>query len=400
MAKGINKTKSTDVKSTGKKCPIFHKCGGCQFLDIPYEKQLQTKQKRLEKLLGEFERVSPILPMKEPFFYRNKVHSVFARDKKGTIYYGTYQEGTHRVLSTPLCYIEDKKCQEIMETISQLAKSFRWSIYQEDAKRGLLRHVLLRRGFATGQIMVVLVMSSTMVPSKNNFIKALRSKHPEITTIVLNINDKKTSMVLGERQQVWYGKGFIIDELCGYSFRISPKSFYQVNPVQTELLYQKAVEFADLTGKEVVFDAYCGIGTIGMVASEKAKRVIGVELNPDAVKDAKRNAKDNKVENIEFVQGDASDFMVAMANRKETVDVVFMDPPRAGSDQRFIQSVAKLSPKKVVYISCEPTTLARDLKDFAKVGYRVRKIQPVELFPMTEHCEACCLLVKSSVNAD
>ena len=242
--------------------------------------------------------------------------------------------------------------------------------------------------------MVVLVLGSPILPSSNNFVKALRKEHPEITTVVLNINDRKTSMILGEREKVLYGKGFIRDELCGCTFRISPKSFYQVNPVQTEILYQKAIEFAHLTGKESVIDAYCGIGTIGLIASGHAKEVVGVELNKDAVKDAILNAKENQIRNVRFSQGDAGEFMEAMAAEGNSMDVLFMDPPRAGSDEKFMASAVKMGPEKIVYISCNPETLARDLKYLTKKGYQVKKIQPVEMFAFTEHVETVCLLSK------
>ena len=245
--------------------------------------------------------------------------------------------------------------------------------------------------------MVVLVLGSPILPSSNNFVKALRKEHPEITTVVLNINDRKTSMILGEREKVLYGKGFIRDELCGCTFRISPKSFYQVNPVQTEILYQKAIEFAHLTGKESVIDAYCGIGTIGIVASDRAKRVIGVELNAEAIRDAKINSRMNKIENIEFYANDAGRFMVELADADEHIDVVFMDPPRSGSTEEFLSSVVTLSPRKVVYISCGPDTLARDLKYLTTHGYQVLKITPFDLFPFTEHTEVVTLLTRDRV---
>ena len=378
------------------KCKLFPACGGCQYQGISYAEQLKKKQQYMTKLLGKYGRVEPIIGMEHPKNYRNKVHAVFHRDRKGNIICGTYQEGTHRVLPVDFCEIEDEKSQEIIRTIRDLAKSFKYPIYDEDRGTGLLRHVLVRRGVATGQIMVVLVLGSPILPSKANFVKALRKAHPEITTIVLNVNNRRTSMVLGDREQVLYGSGYIQDVLCGLTFRISPKSFYQVNPVQTEKLYQKAMEYADLKGKETVFDAYCGIGTIGMVAAKTTKKVIGVELNPAAVKDARINAKINKMNHITFYQAEAGDFMVEMAARKEKVDVVFMDPPRSGSDEKFLKSVVTLAPQKVVYISCGPDTLARDLKYMTKHGYQVEKIQPVDLFPLTEHVENVCLLTRKA----
>ena len=332
--------------------------------------------------------------MDDPFYYRNKVHAVFDRDKKGNIICGTYEAKTHKVVPIEECMIEDKISQEIIRTIRDMLKSFRIKTYDEDTGYGLLRHVLVKRGFSTDEIMVVLVIGSPIFPSKNNFVKALRKKYPQITTVVLNVNDKKTSMVLGERDIVIYGKGYIRDTLCGCTFRISPQSFYQVNPVQTEILYKTAIEYAGLGRKETVIDASCGIGTIGLVAAKRAKNVIGVELNPDAVRDARINAKENKITNARFYQGDAGEFMENMAENGEHADVVFMDPPRTGSDKKFMSSVIKLNPSRIVYISCGPETLARDLEYLTKHGYDVRKIQPVDMFSFTDHCENICLLTK------
>lgn len=376
------------------KCKVMKKCGGCQYQGIPYKEQLQKKQKQEEALLKKFCKVEPIIGMKNPYYYRNKVHAVFDRDRKGNIISGTYEANTHHVVAVEDCLIEDKKSQEIIATIRKMLKSFKIKTYDEDTGYGLLRHVLVRRGFKTGQIMVILVLGSPILPSKNNFVKALRKEHPEISTVVLNVNDKKTSMILGEKEKPIYGTGYIKDVLCGCTFRISPKSFYQVNPVQTEVLYQTAIDYANLTGKETVIDAYCGIGTIGLIAAKHVKKVIGVELNKDAVRDARINAKENGTKNAEFHQGDAGQFMVAMAEKNQKADVVFMDPPRAGSDEKFLSSVVKLAPEKVVYISCNPETLERDLKYLVKRGYEAKKIQPVDMFPFCDHCETICFLVK------
>lgn len=376
------------------KCSVSKKCGSCQYQGVPYKEQLSAKQKRMKKLLGKFANVKPIIGMDDPFYYRNKVHAVFDRDKKGNIICGTYEAKTHKVVPIEECMIEDKISQEIIRTIRDMLKSFRIKTYDEDTGYGLLRHVLVRRGFFTDEIMVVIVIGSPIFPSKNNFVKALRKKYPQITTVVLNVNDKKTSMVLGERDIVIYGKGYIRDTLCGCTFRISPQSFYQVNPVQTEILYKTAIEYAGLGRKETVIDAYCGTGTIGLVAAKRAKNVIGVELNPDAVRDAGINAKENKITNARFYQGDAGEFMENMAENGEHADVVFMDPPRTGSDKKFMSSVIKLNPSRIVYISCGPETLARDLEYLTKHGYDVRKIQPVDMFSFTDHCENICLLTK------
>ena len=373
-------------------CSVAKKCGGCRYQGVSYQEQLRRKQRITEGLLKKFGKVEPIIGMEDPYYYRNKVHAAFGRDRKGNVISGIYEEKSHRIVSVDDCMIEDKKSQEIIRTIRGMLKSFKIKTYDEDTGYGLLRHVLVRRGFSTGEIMVVLVTVSPIFPSKNNFVKALRKEHPEITTVVLNVNDRQTSMVLGDRNIVLYGPGFIKDRLMGLTFRISPSSFYQVNPVQTEVLYNTAMDYAELTGKETVIDAYCGTGTIGLIAAKNAKKVIGVELNKDAVKDARTNAKDNCITNTEIYAGDAGRFMVDMASKNQKADVVFMDPPRAGSDERFLSSVAKLSPKKVIYISCNPETLARDLKYLTKHHYKVEKIQPVDMFPFCDHCETVCSL--------
>ena len=394
--KGIMSHKEGGEKGkTSSKCPVFQNCGGCQLLDMPYKKQLEQKQKNLEELLKPFCRVAPIIGMDNPYHYRNKVHAVFDHDRKGNPISGVYEANSHRVVPVESCMIEDQKADEIIGTIRGMLKSFKIRTYDEDTGYGLLRHVLIRRGFTTGEVMVVLVTSSPVFPSKNNFVKALREKHPEITTIIQNVNDRETSMVLGDKEHVLFGKGYIEDILCGCRFRISSKSFYQVNPVQTEVLYQKAIEAAGLTGKERVIDAYCGIGTIGIVASKYANEVIGVELNRDAVKDAVENAKINGIKNIRFFCNDAGKFMMNMAEIGEHVDVVFMDPPRSGSTEEFIDSVAKIRPEKVIYVSCGPETLARDLGYFRKKGYEAKMGWGVDMFPATSHVEAIILMTRS-----
>ena len=389
---GKNKKKSTEQAV----CPISKKCGSCQYQGMSYHKQLQKKQRQEESLLGGYGKVEPIIGMKNPYYYRNKVHAVFDRDRRGNVISGTYEAKSHRVVPVENCLIEDQKSQEIIHTIKNLLKSFKIKTYDEDTGYGLLRHVMVRRGFKSGEIMVILVLGSPILPSKNNFVKALRKEHPEITTVVLNVNDKKTSMVLGEKEKPIYGPGFIKDELCGCTFRISPKSFYQVNPVQTEILYNTAIEYAGLKGKETIIDAYCGIGTISLIAAKHVKKVIGVELNKDAVKDAIINAKQNDIHNIRFYNRDAGEFMVELADKQEKVDVVFMDPPRSGSDEKFLSSVVTLNPKRVVYVSCDPTTLARDLKYLTKHGYSAVTAVPVDMFPATEHVETVCLLSRKA----
>ena len=385
------------VKSEKSLCPVHGKCGGCQLLDMPYEKQLKQKQKQVNKLLKPYCNTEKIIGMENPFHYRNKVHAVFGHRKDGTVISGIYQQGTHFIVPVDECLIEDKRADAIIRDIRDLLKSFKIKTYNEDTGYGLFRHVLVRTGHHSGQVMVVFVVGSPILPSKNNFVKALRKLHPEITTIILNVNNQKTSMILGEKETVLYGKGYIEDELCGHIFRISSKSFYQVNTAQTEKLYTKAIELAGLTGKERVIDAYCGIGTIGLIASDKAKEVISVELKSGCSK--RCNCECENVMELKmciFIRMNAGVFMRQMADEGESADVVFMDPPRSGSDEKFLSSVVTLNPKRVVYVSCDPTTLARDLKYLTKHGYSAVTAVPVDMFPATEHVETVCLLSRKA----
>lgn len=374
-------------------CPVSKKCGGCSWIEKSYEEQLKQKSKNLQALLAPFCKTEQVIGMENPLHYRNKVHAVFGEDRKHNIISGIYEAGSHRIVPVDGCLLENEKADEIIVSIRNLLKSFKIRPYNEDTGYGLLRHVVVRVGHVTGQIMVILVLASPVMQSKNNFVKALLKIHPEISTIVVNVNNRNTSMVLGDKEQVIYGKGYIEDVLCGKTFRISAKSFYQVNPEQTEKLYRKAMEYAGLTGTETVLDAYCGTGTIGMIASDKAKKVIGVELNADAVKDAVVNSKRNNIKNIQFYKNDAGKFLVEMAAQKAELDVLLMDPPRSGSSEEFLQAVSVIRPKKIVYISCNPETLVRDLKILKKQGYRTEKGVGVDMFPWTEHLEAVCSLV-------
>ncbi len=371
-----------------RKCPYQKKCGGCQFVSVPYRDQLVKKQKWIEDLLAPFGKVKPIIGMEDPWRYRNKVHGVVASDRRGNCFTGIYEAKSHRVIRVDDCLIENETADRIMRGIAEMMRSFKMRPYNEDTGQGFLRHILIRCGHASGQVMVVLVTSTPVFPSKNNFVKALRKQYPEITTIVQNINNRSTSMVLGDRNQVLYGKGYIEDRLCGKIYRISPKSFYQINSIQTEVIYQTAMDYAGLSGRERVIDAYSGIGTIGITASDRAREVICAELNKEAVRDAIANARRNKIKNVRFVEADAGEFMVGMAAQGQEAEVVFMDPPRAGSDKKFLNALLKLKPERVVYISCNPETLARDLKHLTSGGYRVKMIQPVDQFPMTDKVEA------------
>lgn len=377
-------------------CPVYKKCGGCQLQNLSYPEQLKFKQNKVERLLRKFCKVEPIIGMENPYHYRNKVQAAFYTDRRGKIISGVYQSGTHHVVGIDSCQTEDVIADKIIVAVRKLLPSFKMTTYNEDTGKGFLRHILVKRGFATNQIMLVLVTGTPVFPSKNNFVKAILKQFPEITTIVQNVNNYNTNLVLGDNQKVLYGNGYIEDILCGCRFRISPKSFYQINPVQTEVLYNTAMEYADLKGNETVLDTYCGIGTIGIVAAKRgAGRVIGVELNGDAVKDAIVNARANNLKNIRFYKGDAGEFMYEVSTEDEKPDVVFMDPPRAGSDTKFLDSLIKMSPKTVVYVSCNPETLARDLDYVIKNSdYKISKIRPVDMFPHTAHVETVVQLVR------
>ena len=385
---------TSNIKTNPNACPLAKKCGGCQLQNMTYDRQLKWKQARCEILLKKFGKVEKIIGMDNSYHYRNKVQAAFGRTKSGKIISGVYQSGSHRIVSVDSCMTEDVTADKIIVDIREMLPKFKIWTYDEDKGTGFLRHVLVKRGFSSGEVMVVLVGASGYFPMKKKFTAALLEIHPEITTIVLNINPKDTNLVLGEKEEVLFGNGYIEDTLCGCVFRISPKSFYQINPVQTEKLYGKAMELAELDKSTSVLDAYCGIGTIGLVAAKTAGKVIGVELNRDAVKDAISNCKRNGMENARFYCADAGDFMQELAANGEKFDVVFMDPPRSGSSKKFIDSLVASAPEKVVYISCNPETLARDLQMITKKGYKVQKICPVDMFPHTNHIECVVLLTR------
>ncbi len=376
-------------------CKVNKRCGGCQLSNMSYAEQLKFKQNQLEGLLSGFCKVNKIIGMENPFHYRNKVQAAFYYDfRRKRIMSGVYQSNSQTIVPVDSCMLENEKADRIILTVRELCKSFKIQPYDIKKGYGFLRHVLVRTGSKTGEVMVVIVLATPVFPSRNNFVKALLKEHPQITTVVHNINNSEVNLMLGERSKTLYGKGYIEDELCGFKFRISPDSFYQVNPVQCETLYNKAVEFAQLTGRETVFDSYCGTGTIGIIASKNAKQVLGVELNRNAVKDAISNAKLNGVENIYFTCDDAGEYLEYITGEGERFDVVMMDPPRAGASVKFLDSVVKAEPKRIVYVSCNPVTLKRDLEHLVKKGYSVNEIQPVDMFPFTKHVECVTLMTR------
>ncbi len=380
-------------------CPYFHTCGGCQLLELPYPRQLEEKQRRAEALLGGFGPVLPILGMEQPLHYRSKLVRSFGLDKKRRPVCGIYRPGSHVLVPVEGCLLEDPVCAAIARDIFSMLPAFKIPVYDERSGVGFLRHLLLRRSFATGQVLLVLVAASPLFKAQKPFLQKLLRLHPEISTVLLNINDRFGPVILGSREKLLYGPGTIEEQVGGLRFLISARAFFQVNPVQTEKLYAAALDFASLTGEETVLDAYCGVGSIGITAAPHAKQVLGIELNRDAVQNAIANARLNGLKNLWFTAGDAGEAMERLAAEGHRTDLVFMDPPRAGSDARFLSSLLRAAPARVVYISCDPETLKRDLSVLQAGGYRIRRIQPVDMFPFTGHLEAVTELVRERSSA-
>ena len=374
-------------------CPYHEYCGACTMQGLSYVKQLEKKQEKVNRLFQKIHKVNPIIGADDPYHYRNKAQISFGYDDRHRVIAGNYVESTHIIVPIEECQLVDQKANAIFKTIIRLAKKYHISVFDEQRLSGCFRHVLIRNSSDDRQIMVVFVTGTDYFPKKKELLKELTERHPEIVSIIQNINKRRTSMILGNRSFTLYGKDHITDELCGCRFKISASSFYQINHAQTEKLYAYALDQAEIKKEDTVFDAYCGIGTIGIVAANKAGKVIGVELNKQAVRDAISNAKDNRIRNIRFYQDDAGSFM---NHCEEDIDVLIMDPPRSGSDQKFLNAVNRLSPERIVYISCEPETQLRDLKYLLRKNYQVCDIQPFDLFPFTDHIETVVILSRIS----
>lgn len=383
--------RSEKILKVKSRCSVARKCGGCQWIDVAYEEQLDRKKKETAKLLKPYVKLESIIGMEKPEYYRNKVNAAFTHEK-GKPLSGVYKDGV--IIPVENCLIENEKAGEILQSIRKLLPSFKIKTFDEGTGYGLLRHVMVRIGNTTGQIMVVLVLASPIMPSKNNFVKALLKLHPDITTIIVNSNNRRAGAMLGDKEQVIYGKGYIEDVLFGKTFKITSKSYYHVNPVQTQQLYKKAMEFAGLTGKEEVLDVYSGIGTMSMLAADAAKNIISVEQNKEAVKEAITNAKRNKISNIESYQNDPVKFIAQLVEQEKHIDTVFMEPPYAGNDEVFLNSLATLKPKKVIYLSCNPETLVKDMDYLTKKGYKAERAVAVDMAPFGGRVEVVCQLVR------
>jgi len=377
-------------------CENYKICGGCHIQHMKYEEQLSFKASRVReviKRIGGIEVETPIIHgMDNPLRYRNKVQVPIGETYNGTIVAGFYHPKSHQIIDMRECYIEDKDADNIVCTIKKLVQKYQIEPCDIYHNTGVLRYVIIRKSFKYNKLLVVFVTKNDYFPHYRRLINDLKDKYPNIETVVQNINPLNTSVVLGKKESVLDGKGYIYDEICGLKFKISAHSFYQVNPVQTEILYRKAIEFANLTKDDSVLDAYCGVGTIGLIASKHCKNVLGVELVPSAIKDAKDNAISNNITNASFICDDATEFILEDAKRNHKYDVMFLDPPRDGCSDKFINSVLKMEPNRIVYVSCDPSSLARDLIKL-KTKYKLIKIECVDMFPQTYHVETVCLLV-------
>ena len=381
-------------------CPLFGKCGGCDYVNETYDYELMMKWLREDKLLGRYGRVEKVLSSPSLTGYRCKVQAVCGRDRDGKFITGQYRKGSHHLFPIRSCSLEDGMATAVLQTVRQMATRFSISPFDEDRGTGDLRHILIRTGWKTRETMVVLVTAKKDFPHKDDFVSAIHQKNPNVVTVVQVIKNEKTSMVIPKDSEeiILWGKGYIVDNLCGLDFRISAKSFYQVNPEMAERLYEIAMNMARLRPTDTVIDAYCGTGTIGLVAASRGvKEVIGIESNPDAVKDAKLNAEANGISNARFIVDDASKWLKSAQKEGQKCDVLFLDPPRAGSSEEFLAAAGRMEPEVIVYISCNPETLARDLRYIVRfLPYRVLGIQPVDLFPGSESIETVVLLSRKT----
>lgn len=370
-------------------------CGGCNITSNDYKKNLELKTRKLKELLCRVidrdTKIEDIIKMSNPLGYRNKGKYVFGKDKNGVTTMGFYEEFTHNIVQIENCKIQDNRINEVASFVYELVKKYNISIYNEDKRKGLLRHLIIRVGKNTNEIMIIFVTTNSKISCRETLIKELILKFPNIKTIVQNINEKDTNAILGDKNIKLYGNGYIVDILGGFKFKISPMSFYQVNSKQTEILYNKAIEYADLTGNETVYDLYSGIGTISIFLSKKVKKVYGIESVTDAVIDAKENTRLNKINNVYFNFGRVENILGKISNHGEQIDTIFVDPPRAGLDKKTIDTIFEILPRKIVYISCNPETLADNIKILSK-KYKVKSIQPVDMFPFTSHVECVCVM--------
>ncbi|NLL05768.1 MAG: 23S rRNA (uracil(1939)-C(5))-methyltransferase RlmD [Clostridiaceae bacterium] len=379
-------------------CKVFNRCGGCSLQHMSAQAALKFKTdvvieniRRIGKLKDVV--VHDTIGMENPFNYRNKAQYPVGQ-LKDELVVGFYAKKSHDIVDSPQCMIQHSVSDRAKLIVKRFLEDNKISVYDEETGKGLVRHVMTRRGFNTGELMVVLVLNGKSLPQQNKLVRQLTADIPEIKSIVLNVNTANTNIILGNRNIVVFGEETITDYIGRFKFKISPLSFFQVNPVQTEVLYNKALEYAGLTGEETVFDLYCGIGTISLFLSEKAKKVYGVEVVEEAIRDAKENAKLNGVDNVEFLVGEAEKIIPDMYQKGIRADVVVVDPPRKGCDEVLLDTLVSMSPERIVYVSCNPATLARDLAFLTGKGFQVVEVQPVDMFPWSIHVESCVLITR------
>lgn len=382
------------------KCKVNKLCGGCSYLHLAQKEQAKIKKEQVEELVEKYHlrvKVKDVLMAEQDTKYRNKVIIGFAKDN-GKVYSGLYAAHSHKVIRTPNCLMHPDIVNEVIQKITELVDSMKILLYNENTGTGLLRHVVIRYAATTNEMMVTFVTAKKEFPNRKNLITVLRNEFPCITTILQNINPRNTSIVLQDETLLLYGKGMITDELCGIKISFDPSSFYQIHVGQCEKLYGIAKNLADLKGTENVLDTYCGVGSIGLTMANSCKQLTGVENNRQAVENAKFNAKQNGIKNARFIGMDSTKFMVEAKKQRANYDVIILDPPRAGTTQEFIEASTSLNPKKIVYISCDPRTMMRDLNLFRKCEYVTDEIQLVDMFPNTEHVEAVCVLRRKKAN--
>ncbi len=377
-------------------CPVYKQCGGCQLQHVSYEGQLQFKQKQVKDVMARIGHLPDVpvhstLGMNDPWRYRNKAQVPVA-EREGGLVAGFYQQRSHDIINMDACLIQQQANDDVVQAVKSICEKHGVSAYQEQKHKGSLRHIMARYGLVTGEIMVVIVTRTAELPNKKRIIEDIIEAVPNVKSIVQNVNSKRTNVILGNQTNVLWGEEYIYDYIGDVKFAISAKSFYQVNPEQTKVLYDKALEYANLTGEETVIDAYCGIGTISLFLAQKAKKVYGVEIVPEAIEDAKRNAELNGIHNSEFEVGEAEVVIPNWYKQGIKADVIVVDPPRKGCDEALLNTIIDMKPKKVVYVSCGPATLARDLAILEKGGYETVEVQPVDMFPHTTHVENVAVL--------
>ncbi|RPF50665.1 23S rRNA (uracil(1939)-C(5))-methyltransferase RlmD [Aquisalibacillus elongatus] len=378
-------------------CDVFYKCGGCQIQHMTYERQLKMKQKQVQDVMHKIAHmpdvpVHPVIGMEDPWRYRNKIQVPVGK-RDGKVITGFYQQRSHHIIDMDTCPVLNEGADEVFREIRDIIDELGIEPYDEENHRGVIRHIVVREGYHTGELMVVLVTRTKDIPKKNELIERIRNINPNIKGVVQNLNPNRTSVIMGKESKTIWGEDVIIDKIGDLEFAISAHSFYQVNPEQTEKLYQKALDFAKLSGSETVIDAYCGIGSISLFLAQHAKKVYGVEVVPQAVDNAKDNAKRNHIDNAEFYVGQAEKVMPWWRSQGLRPDVIVVDPPRKGLEEELIQAMIDMKPDRIVYVSCNPSTLARDLKQFADGGYVTKQVQPVDMFPQSSHIESVTELV-------